>query len=499
MLERLARSDWDAAKAAHLLNRAGFGATPDEVRTAAARDPRDVVEELVEYQHIPDAFDHPAWAVAEDADLRPDRAAMRSLTEEERREKQREMRELAMGQMSELRAWWLYRMRYTKRPLQEKLTLFWHGHFATSMEKVRSPYCMYRQNETLRAHAAGNWAELIEAVAKDPAMLIYLDNAQSRARHPNENFARELMELFTLGEGRYTEEDIKESARAFTGWTLDRDRFRFVNLTRQHDNGSKVFFGRRGAFDGRDIVRILVEKPEGTAFIARKLWTLFAYEEPEPEAVQAIAEALRQNAYAWKPALKTMFLSRAFYGTRAIRSQVKSPVQWLVGSALVLEAPLPGPDVCQMILRQLGQELFAPPNVKGWDGGYAWITTNTLMLRYNFAGLLVKGGEGLGLDAGRMERRTAAGGGPGQRGLLAAARADGIADPGRILPAAARASKAAAQEHLEQRLFSGPLRDQAPAALREYFARLPAPSAWTDDEVRNVVHVMMSTPHYQLT
>ena len=212
-----------------------------------------------------------------------------------------------------------------------------------------------------------------------------------------------------------------------------------------------------------------------------------------------LADALRENRFEWKPVLKRMFLSRAFYGTRALRSQVKSPVQWLVGSARVLEAPLPGPDVCQMILRQLGQDLFAPPNVKGWDGGYAWITTNTLLLRYNLAGLLLKGGEGLGLDRASMERRRAEGAGPGQRGLLAAARADGIADPGRILPAAARASKAAALEHLEQRLFHGPLRDQAPAALREYFAKLPAPAAWTDDEVRNVVHVMMSTPHYQLT
>jgi uncharacterized protein (DUF1800 family) len=499
MLPSIARTDWDTAKAAHLLSRAGYGATPDEIRRAASRDPRDVVEELVEYQHIPEDFERPAWAVTADADLRPNRAEMRALTEEERQQQLRAMREAAMGQMIELRAWWLYRMRYTKRPLQEKLTLFWHGHFATSMEKVRSPYCMYRQNETLRAHASGNWSELIEAVAKDPAMLIYLDNAQSRARHPNENFARELMELFTLGEGQYTEDDIKESARAFTGWTLDRDRFRFVRLSRQHDDGAKVFFGRRGTFDGGDIVKILVEQPAGLAFIARKLWTFFAYEDPEPEAVQDLADALRTSHHEWKPVLKRMFLSRAFYGTRAIRSQVKSPVQWLVGSARMLEAPLPSADVCQMILRQLGQDLFAPPNVKGWDGGYAWITTNTLMHRYNFAGLLVKGGDGLGLDAARMERRSAAGGGPGQRGMLAAARSNGIIDPRRILPDEARSSKAAAQQHLETRLFHGPLRDQAPEALREYFARLPEPSEWADEDVRNVVHVMMSTPHYQLT
>lgn len=497
MLPSIERKDWGPAQAAHLLNRAGFGATPEEIRAAAGRDPREVVEELVDFQSVPDPVEYPGWASSAEADLRPDRRAWRRLPEEERRARQEELRRREMEQLIELRAWWLYRMRYSRRPLQEKLTLFWHGHFATSFEKVRSSYCMYRQNETFRRLANGHWAELLEAVARDPAMLIYLDNAQSRAEHPNENFARELMELFTLGEGHYTEDDVKAAARAFTGWTLHPESFRFVHLTRLHDSGGKRFLARRGNWDGADVIRIITEQPAAATHITAKLWSFLAYEDPEPELVRALAGSFRQQDLQWKPVLREMLLSRAFYSPRAIRTQVKSPVQWLVGAARMLDAPLPGPDVCQMILRQLGQELFAPPNVKGWDGGYAWITTTSLMQRYNFAGLLLKGGAGLGLDAARMEQRAAEA--PGRRGLAAAARSDGIIDVDRILPESSRASKESARERLEWILYQGPLSDGDIAALRAYVERMPEPGAWTADDVRSLLHVMMSTPHFQLT
>lgn len=499
MLPSIERDQWGPLQAAHLLNRAGFGATPEEIQAAAARDPREVVDELVDFQRVAEQFEHPGWAGSAEANLRPERRAWRRLPDEERRARLEELRKREMEQLVELRAWWLYRMRYSKRPLQEKLTLFWHGHFATSAEKVRSSFCMYQQNETLRRLANGNWAALVDAVARDPAMLIYLDNAQSRAEHPNENFARELMELFTLGEGRYTEEDVKAGARAFTGWTLHPEQFSFVNLTRLHDTGGKRFLGRRGNWDGHDVVRIITEQSAAASFITGKLWSFFAYEDPEPELVRALATSLRQQGLEWKPVLREIFLSQAFYSPRAIRSQVKSPVQWLVSTARALDAPLPGPDVCQMILRQLGQELFAPPSVKGWDGGYAWITTTTLMHRYNFAGLLLKGGAGLGLDADRMARRGGDTPRPGQRGLQAAARSDGIIDVDKILPPAMRASKEDAQERLEWTLFQGPLRDGDIAALRAYVDKMPPPDEWTAEDVRNVLHVMMSTPHFQLT
>ena len=177
-------------------------------------------------------------------------------------------------------------MRSSPRPLEEKLTLFWHGHFATSVEKVKSTYRLYLQNETLRKHASGSWEELIVSVSKDPAMLLYLDGAESRKQAPNENYARELMELFTLGEGHYSEEDIKEAARAFTGWTINRQTFSIRNVQANHDAGCKTFMGKTGTFDGHDIIRIIMEQPQSAEYICTNLWSFFAYPNPQPELVE---------------------------------------------------------------------------------------------------------------------------------------------------------------------------------------------------------------------
>ncbi len=484
MLSPIQRSAWNPQAAAHLLSRAGFGASPAEIARAAARPPAEVVAELVDYDKQPDDFKPPTWVTPE-AELRPNRSTMMGLTEDQKREKQRELRAIERQRLIELRAWWLYRMRYTQRPLQEKLTLFWHGHFATSEDKVRGIYALYLQNQTFRKRASGSWKELVTAVAQDPAMLVYLDNAQSRRGSPNENFARELMELFTLGEGHYTEEDIKQSARAFTGWSLSQERYAFEERARMHDPGPKTFFGQQGPFDGNDIIRILLKQPQASRFICRKLWTFFAYEDPEPELVDALTRVFDQGGQTFRPLLRALFLSEEFHGARARGSQVKSPVQWLVGTTRSLEAPLPGPQPCAAILRALGQELFAPPNVKGWDGGLTWISTTRLFHRYNIAGLLVKGGRAL--TETKLEGSFG-----GLRGVPP------LVDTTKLAASDLQGTREQVQQKLQWRLFQQPVREKDAAAIRAYLATLPEPKAWTPDTVRDVLHQMMSTPQYQL-
>jgi uncharacterized protein (DUF1800 family) len=235
---------------------------------------------------------------------------------------------------------------------------------------------------------------MLVAVAKDPAMLIWLDQAQSRREHPNENFAREVMELFTLGEGHYTEKDVTEAARALTGWSYDRLDEDFVERPMWHDRGSKTIFGQTGYFDGKDFLGMLAAKPEAARFISAKLWNYFAAVPPSPELADALASTFRSGGNDFQPLLRTIFLSEEFYAPSVIRNQVKSPVQWLVGSVRMLERPLPPPLACVGLTRNLGQDLFAPPNVKGWDGGLSWITTNTLLSRYNEAATLIQGDVG---------------------------------------------------------------------------------------------------------
>ena len=200
----------------------------------------------------------------------------------------------------ELRAWWLQLMATGPRPLQEKMTLFWHGHFATSMEKVRDAYLMWRQNALFRRLATGNWSQMLIDVAKDPAMLIWLDQAQSRKEHPNENFAREVMELFTLGEGHYAERDITEAARALTGWSYDRATQDFIARPMAHDRGSKTIFGQTGFFNGEDFLKMVVAQPQAARFITAKLWNFFAGEWPSEELVTGLAATFRSGGDNFK-------------------------------------------------------------------------------------------------------------------------------------------------------------------------------------------------------
>src|SRR5437762_2865184 len=241
MLKPLAKGRWSATTAAHLLNRAGFGGTPAQIEKLTALGLDKAVAYLVDYEKTPDNTPDPAWAKP-DTDRAERFMAARRASEEERRKLLREEQRSQRERILELRAWWLQRMVDGPRPLQEKMTLFWHGHFATSFEKVREAYLMWRQNELFRRLATGNWLELLIEVGKDPALLVWLDQAQSRKEHPNENFAREVMELFALGEGHYTEKDISEAARALTGWSYERADQKFIERPNAHARGEKAIF-----------------------------------------------------------------------------------------------------------------------------------------------------------------------------------------------------------------------------------------------------------------
>ncbi|MDB6058361.1 MAG: hypothetical protein JWO95_2205, partial [Verrucomicrobiales bacterium] len=353
MLNPLPRSKWSYAAAAHLANRAGFGGTPSEIDHLVKIGPEKAVDWFVDYEKVPDSNPQFAWVKSYATDSRElfEKVQMvrmaekdENLSDEKRKEiadkrldlnRQRQREQVT--QLVELRGNWLQRMATGPRPLQEKLVLFWHGHFATSAQKVQSSYFMWRQLETFRENASGNWLKILNAVAKDPAMLIWLDQAQSRKEHPNENFAREVMELFALGEGHYTEKDVTEAARALTGFTLNRFKGEFEYRPFAHDNGTKTVLGKTGQLDGNDVIEIIASQPQTFRFISAKLWKFFASDNPDPKLIDALAEVFRKNDGSIKTLLRTIFRSHEFYAPEVVRAQVKSPVQWLVSTVRWLD------------------------------------------------------------------------------------------------------------------------------------------------------------------
>jgi uncharacterized protein (DUF1800 family) len=409
-------ADWNADRAAHLLERAGFGGTPQDVQKLAAMTPAQAVDSLVDYEKIDDsqqpAFE-PSGIYPHGHKLLPlQKVVPRALmtgkaygikaTREGDLPYQPAINEfytLLISEHVEMRRagwWWGQRMLLTPRPLQEKLTLFWHDHFATSQEKVLNYELMLRQNQTLRRHAAGNFRKLLTAVAQDPAMLVWLDNKDNVKGKPNENFAREVMELFTMGEGHgYTETDIREMARAFTGWTLrpietTKDDARFVDDSALHDDGEKAFLGARGKFNGYDAIDIILKQPATPRFLAKKLYRHFVRQEVAPEFNDRLAQVLLDANYELKPLLKTMFLSRDFYSPPSVGTQIKGPVHFVVSTYRKLGLrSLPGVPDFNETTGALGQVLFFPPNVAGWPGGRSWINPATLLVRGNFAHTLL--------------------------------------------------------------------------------------------------------------
>ncbi|MCA9245253.1 MAG: DUF1800 domain-containing protein, partial [Phycisphaerales bacterium] len=264
---------------------------------------------------------------------------------------------------------------------EEKMTLFWHGHFTSGMREVRDSIKMKEQNEFLRRHALDNFGELLLGVSRDPAMLVYLDGARNNKRQPNENYARELMELFSLGEGNYTEDDIKAAARAFTGWGYDDQGFVFrKNL---HDYDQKRFLGRSGRLNGDDVLETILQQPACSRYLASRLIKFFVTPDPDSSLVESFAAVIRREKYEMKPVMRTLFLSRAFYDGHYRGSLVKSPVELLVGTARQFGKSIEDLRAAERAMTGMGQELMQPPNVRGWQGGATWINTATLFSRYN--------------------------------------------------------------------------------------------------------------------
>ncbi len=396
-----AENPWDAAKAGHLLRRAGFGPLPSEIARAVEAGPDRAVESLFAFPGDPPP--PPQFGEIPPAEAGVDeiiREAVRTRTRpkdtpELRAVLQQANRAHGRG-IAALTAWWLDRMARTPAPLQEKLTLFWHGHFTTSFGDVHDAIALYDQNQLFRRHAAGNFARLLDGVARDPAMLRYLNNDANRKGHPNENWARELMELFTMGIGQYTETDVREAARAWTGWGL-RDprtfegRRAFEFKPQLHDGGTKTFQGEAGPLDGGDIMRIILAHPAPPRWIAGRLARFFVSPAPDPDLVEAMAQRLSASRYEIAPVLRAMFRSREFYRPEVIHAQIKSPVEFVVGAVRHLGIADPDWPRLGQLAADAGQRLFFPPTVKGWDGGKAWINAATIFTRANLAGGLLSG------------------------------------------------------------------------------------------------------------
>jgi uncharacterized protein (DUF1800 family) len=494
VLTPLPAQKWNEETAAHLLNRAAFGGTPSEIETARKKGLATMVRELVDVRSEAANVPPPAWA--HPRNIREIRMEIKGAKDrgENFQEKARQLRMMEGEEILGLRHWWLDRMMNGRATLLEKMTLFWHGHFATSVQKVRDGYFMWLQNDTLRRNALGNFGALVKKISRDPAMMIYLDLQQSRKEHPNENWARELMELFTVGIGNYSEQDIRESARAFTGYRIDMttQQFRFAPF--QQDKGVKNFMGRTGAFSGDDIIDILRQQPACAQFIGRKLWRYFVEDDPSPQVVDVIAERIRARNYDMRPVLREMFSSAEFYSDRVMRTQIKSPVQYIVQTSKLLEGQLPSPIVAQNAMRQMGQILFAPPNVKGWDGGRTWISTSTLLFRYNFANYLINGDAILPANA--PQHRQGADGGFRRSMQLAEQIHRDPVDISKLAPAELRDKPRELVDLLSTRLFQKRPSEKETNAFMEYLeARKPDTS---DETMRGLVHLMMSTPLFQL-
>lgn len=403
-LQAIAPTDWNRERAAHLLERAGFGGTPAEIAKLAAMTPAQAVQSLVRYRQTANPMPVFEASGVHDEGLEPFATSRPAATDQARAtgealgvrvkpDGNRRMQQVADRFLYWLRAsrlethrlgyWWANRMLTTQRPLEEKMTLFWHGHFANSEEKVRDYRKMQKQNDLFRAQATGNFRELMIAVAQDPAMLAYLDAAVNVKGAPNENFAREIMELFTMGVGNYSEQDIREAARAFTGWNYRG--VQFVVNPEQHDNTDKTILGKRGNFDGVQAIDILLAQSVTAEFVAGKLYRYFVREDLSPQLQVKLGKLLRDSRYEIAPFLETVFRSRDFYSDASTATRIKPPVELVISTYRKMGLKqVPGiPDFNDQT-ELLGQKLFFPPNVAGWSNGKSWITPGLLLARGNF-------------------------------------------------------------------------------------------------------------------
>jgi len=401
------------AEARHLLWRAGFGGTPEQIRVLAEWGPEKAVDYLLDTENIAvepvkaNDFDRNIMRPLTEAEEQAQNRARRSRDENTLarfRARRQQAQASDRNQMAELQRWWLTRMIETPRPLEEKLTLFWHGHFATSYRTIENSYHLFLQNQFFRANALGSFASLLGGIIRDPAMIAYLDNNDSSKYSPNENLARELMELFGLGVGNYTERDIKEGARALTGYTFRDDEFYFNE--ENHDTGTKSILGSRGNFDGDDFAGIILSQRACSEYITDKLYAFFAGTPEEVDFDGRGSKATRKrmgaafrDGYSIRKTLKRLFMSTHFYSPAVMNAKIKSPVVLTVGAIRSLGVPHRDLRTLLDAMERMGQDIFYPPSVKGWDGGRAWINTSTLFVRQNIINYLLTGMRPQGMDA----------------------------------------------------------------------------------------------------
>jgi uncharacterized protein (DUF1800 family) len=576
-LAPIAVSDWSYDFAAHLLERAGFGGTPEEIARLAAMTPDEAVSHLVDYKSVPndhlEPFDPSGLWDPGLRDFPPSRVAATRRAERDgealgvkvKPQGERRLQPVVDRFFYWLRAtlletrrlanWWADRMVATARPLEEKMALFWHGHFATGEEKVRDYRKMEQQLALLHAQATGDFRDLLIEVARGPAMLAYLDAAQNVKGAPNENFAREVMELFTMGVGNYSEQDIREGARAFTGWIDDDLAFKVDPA--KHDDGPKTFLGRTGNFDGVDALRIILEQKVTAEFIAGKLYRYFVRDDISPAMQAKLGAVLRDTDYEIAPLLRTMFLSRDFYSEPSFGTRIKGPVELAVSTYRRLGVRrLPGIPDLYVVSRELGQILLNPPTVAGWAQGRAWITPGLLLARGNFArdvlfpdilnftdpnfnpgseirrvndrilagmdireATIERGpGEGGGMESGEMTMANVIAGAEdfntrygslvgfqeAVRRIKPIPRAAAQFDLSLAVVSAGAKTAADAVDHLQLRLLRVPLDAEVRAALIAFLekqlgtADLDHAAGYSERPLRLVAHLIMSTPEFQL-
>jgi hypothetical protein len=478
-----AADPWGGKWAAHLYRRAAFGASREDLLESERLGPQGTLDLLFRGRPQAESILEPLVEVGFEVAKCEDGG-------------------------EQLRGWWLYAMLQGGHPLREKLTLFWHNHFATSIAKVQSPAMMFRQNCLLRQHALGRFAPLLQAVSRDAAMLLWLDANNNVKGKPNENYARELMELFSLGVGNYTEKDVREAARAFTGWRTDGVAFSFD--AHFHDSGPKTVLGQSGAWNGGDVVRIVLEQPAAARFLVRKLYHFLVSERTVPPnaLLEPLCESFRKSDYDIAGLVRTILASRHFYSPHAFRQRIKGPVEYVLGAVQAVfrtygeeEAdyrPLPQ-RVLVSWLGAMGQHLFAPPNVKGWPGGPSWLNTATVLARDNFAAALGVGTLWSG-DApeptGWSRIRTAKSAAPAEAPEeLPPPRAF---DPARLLEEEGVSHTEDVVRVLLDQYLPGGVRPEMAAKLVAFVAEGKPTGSALARRVREAVHAILTMPEYQL-
>ena len=449
---------WDVPRVGHLLRRLTFGPTRPRLDAMLKMSPAEAVDSQLNYDPEKDPYEGMLDQMEGLFNLR---------------------------ETNSVQQWWLYRMVYSPQPAQEKIVLYWHNHFATSGSKVENGMLMQQQLELFRAKGLGSFRDLVKAIAKDPAMLIWLDGKDNRRGHPNENFAREVMELFTLGIGNYTEDDVKQLARAFTGWRLEynNDIVTAVYHPEQHDLEEKTIFGVTDKFDTDSAIDLILKQPAAPKHLSMKMLRAFVHPDPTDEQIEHYGQRFVANDWNIKTVLREMLTSRMFFSEWAYRSKIKSPAELVIGSAIAMGGK-PNMQFLRDSMSKMGQNILFPPNVKGWDGEEAWINSNTVLVRFNF---------GLAIATSRN---------PGGGGQVMA-RPNDLETPLKSMHVNSADEVIDAYARV---LLDGKLRDGERDKLIDYMNRdrNDNPKTWVlnrdnvNGKLRDMLHIMMSTPEYQL-